>query len=335
MAARFLLDPMIHSAVVALLLVVLLINTVVLNGDGMDGPRTALFTASSIAPTPVAAPASPPAAPPPAPSTKRLLIGLPTTAKMAERLKAVIETWGSVYFGGRFDFSREVDIMVFADDLMPDGQKNAEAALALVGASVGAARGRVGIVPLPGSGGYPPKKKAFRMFRWMADNMIDEYDYFAKADDDSYLVIPDLMPIVDSMASREVPFFGRTGSYKFQDANIQYCSGGAGYFIHRETLHGAAEDGGLERCLERSPVPNEDVSVGWCLTSHLDLGVSECEKTESSKFKGQRFYHTDPWTWKTVDVPKFIAEHDTVSLHKLLSNRLRDVNRAYRGKFGL
>lgn len=34
---------------------------------------------------------------------------------------------------------------------------------------------------------YPPQKKSFAMVKWMAENYLDEFDWFLRADDDLYV----------------------------------------------------------------------------------------------------------------------------------------------------
>lgn len=109
-------------------------------------------------------------------------------------------------------------------------------------------------------------------FKWAHDHELANYDWFLKADDDTYVVMENLRYMLLPHNVDEPVYFG----CKFKPFTKQgYMSGGAGYVLSREALrkfvaealndpnkcsqgHGGAEDAEMGKCLERIGVKAGD-----------------------------------------------------------------------------
>jgi glycoprotein-N-acetylgalactosamine 3-beta-galactosyltransferase len=109
-------------------------------------------------------------------------------------------------------------------------------------------------------------------FKWAHDNELDKFDWFLKADDDTYVIVENLRYMLLPHDAKEPVYFG----CKFKPFTTQgFMSGGAGYVLSREALrkfvaeglsddkkcspdHGGAEDAEMGKCLERIGVKAGD-----------------------------------------------------------------------------
>ena len=110
--------------------------------------------------------------------------------------------------------------------------------------------------------------KTMRAFDLAFKEELDRYDWFMKADDDSYVILENLRYFLSIYSHGNPVFFGH--HFK-NDVDQGYFSGGAGYVISREALrrfgnrkHGdCASDYGYEdvefgRCMEKLGVKPGD-----------------------------------------------------------------------------
>ena len=75
--------------------------------------------------------------------------------------------------------------------------------------------------------------KTKNAFTYVYKNYYQEYDWFVKADDDTYMVIENLRYLLKDYNSSHPLYFGR----KFKPYVDQgYMSGGAGYVLSKEAL---------------------------------------------------------------------------------------------------
>ncbi|CAD5232087.1 unnamed protein product [Bursaphelenchus xylophilus] len=106
-------------------------------------------------------------------------------------------------------------------------------------------------------------QKTKRAFKYVYDHYGSEYDWFVKADDDTFMFVENLRFMLMNYNKEEPIYFGcnfkvivRTG----------YMSGGAGYILSHEALRRFVEDGlsDPKKC-KAADTGDEDVEVGRCL----------------------------------------------------------------------
>jgi len=100
--------------------------------------------------------------------------------------------------------------------------------------------------------------------KYIFDKYSNQYDWFMKADDDTYVIVESLRAFLSQHDPRDPVYFG----HKLRPFVKQgYMSGGSGYVLSREALRRLVKLGiekGLARChLEETEV--EDVRIGQCL----------------------------------------------------------------------
>lgn len=134
------------------------------------------------------------------------------------------------------------------------------------------------IVSLPGvDDTYPPQKKVYHMLRYMHDHYINQFNWFMRADDDSYIRIPELLEFLSALDPSEDLYIGSPGMGRQEDldrvkllSHERYCMGGPGVIFSRALLIKLAPH--LEDCLENEVVSyNEDVEVGRCVSRRLQV----------------------------------------------------------------
>lgn len=124
---------------------------------------------------------------------------------------------------------------------------------------------------------YPPQKKSFLMLLYMYEHYGDRFEWFMRADDDVYVRGDKLGEFLRSVDSRKPQFIGQAGrgTNSERDAlaldyNENFCMGGPGVLISRETLRRVAPH--VKYCLKHLYTTHEDVELGRCVAKFA--GVS-------------------------------------------------------------
>ncbi|KAM7533405.1 hypothetical protein Aperf_G00000120657 [Anoplocephala perfoliata] len=104
-------------------------------------------------------------------------------------------------------------------------------------------------------------EKTRQAFFYAEKNLLNDYDFFMKADDDSYVIVENLRFILAKLDPNQPFIMGRRFN-KFVKQG--YLSGGAGYVVSRAALKLIAEGMGKEMpsCKKRGGA--EDVNLGAC-----------------------------------------------------------------------
>ncbi|KAE9415416.1 hypothetical protein Angca_004267 [Angiostrongylus cantonensis] len=126
---------------------------------------------------------------------------------------------------------------------------------------------------------YPPQKKSFAMVKWMAENYLDEFDWFLRADDDLYVRGDELEKFLRSLDSSRAHAIGQAGLGNSAEYGLlalgstdNYCMGGPGVVMSRETLRLLSPH--LKSCLEHLLTTHEDVELGRCIRRHVGVACT-------------------------------------------------------------
>lgn len=105
--------------------------------------------------------------------------------------------------------------------------------------------------------------KTKEAFKWIYNNELNNYDWFLKADDDTFVVIENLRFMLLAYSPSSPIYFGcRFKKYMKQG----YMSGGAGYVLSREAVKRFVEDSLTDshKC-KSAGTGAEDAEIGKCL----------------------------------------------------------------------
>ena len=182
---------------------------------------------------------------------KRLYVSVMTARSLLQtRAVAINQTWGQ--YAPRLDFY-----------IAEDALSNHTADLPLIG-----------LPDVPD--GYPPLKKFFRTLQYIADHFIDEYSWFMRADDDSYVRVPELLDFLSLLDPSELLYIGSPGMGRKEDLNKLglythelYCLGGPGTVFSRALLKKLRPH--LEKCLGEATTYHDDAEVGKCISRNIGI----------------------------------------------------------------
>ncbi|XP_019641054.1 PREDICTED: chondroitin sulfate synthase 1-like [Branchiostoma belcheri] len=136
---------------------------------------------------------------------------------------------------------------------------------------------RLPVVSLPGVSDdvYPPQTKAFRMLQHVCRTHGQRYDWFMRADDDSYIHVDRLMRFLAKIDSSKKVYMGQPGygfpavRHKLGLNGRNFCMGGPGVMFSRAAIQALCPH--LETCMEEVMSAEEDVEIGRCVTNHLHI----------------------------------------------------------------
>ncbi|XP_050400049.1 glycoprotein-N-acetylgalactosamine 3-beta-galactosyltransferase 1 [Patella vulgata] len=131
-------------------------------------------------------------------------------------------------------------------------------------------------------GRYHLTNKTYTSLLYLYRHHGREYDWFLKADDDTYIIVENLRYMLNSFDPKSPLFIGR----KFKTVVPNgYMSGGAGYVLSRRALELIVTKGVHNKTL--CPIWSmEDVDIGRCATN---VGVSHVDSS-ADVYGKQRFH---------------------------------------------
>ncbi|XP_039502562.1 glycoprotein-N-acetylgalactosamine 3-beta-galactosyltransferase 1 [Drosophila santomea] len=125
-----------------------------------------------------------------------------------------------------------------------------------------------------------PKTRA--ALQYVYKHHFQKYDWFLKADDDTYVIMENLLAFLHAYDFREPVYFGN----KFrQHVKEGYMSGGAGYVLSKMALHRLVKlgFGNSSICTSRN-YGYEDVELGRCLAGVAVVGGDSRDEHGLSRF---------------------------------------------------
>ena len=103
--------------------------------------------------------------------------------------------------------------------------------------------------------------KTFRAFRYVYKHHFDDFDWFMRTDDDSYVIMENLRYFLSAQDTNKAVHFG----HKFKAVvRSGYFAGGPGVILSREALRRFSTTEGIKLCPE-SHYGFDDVNIGRCM----------------------------------------------------------------------
>lgn len=208
---------------------------------------------------------------------RQLYVGVMTARKLLHtRATAINQTWGK--------YAPKLEFYVASPNLTtgPKRVQSSDSSEPLP------------LILLPGiSDGYPPLTKFFRMLEYMAEHYIEEFNWFMRADDDSYVRMPELLDFLHQLDSSKNLYIGAPGVGRPEDlgliqlyTNELYCLGGPGTLFSRTLLKKLAPH--LEECLAEATSYHDDAEVGKCISRRIGI---QCTSSNEVSSMGQTTPH--------------------------------------------
>ena len=112
--------------------------------------------------------------------------------------------------------------------------------------------------------------KTKNAFQYVYNNHYEDYDWFVKADDDTFMIVENLRYFLKDFDTNKPIFFGHPQAIK-KYPNLVYFSGGAGYVLSKEALKSFVETGLKDpKLCSQDAGGAEDIEMGKCMEN---LGV--------------------------------------------------------------
>ncbi|CAD5116070.1 DgyrCDS5000 [Dimorphilus gyrociliatus] len=122
---------------------------------------------------------------------------------------------------------------------------------------------------------YPPQKKSFRMLQHMC-RLSDSYEWFMRADDDSYIKIEQLIKFLNGIDSNQLHYIGQAGFGRMDEklglGTSIYCMGGPGVIFSSVLLQKVCPH--IESCLGNITSKHEDTEIGRCINRHIGINCT-------------------------------------------------------------
>ncbi|KAK3743745.1 hypothetical protein RRG08_043477 [Elysia crispata] len=154
--------------------------------------------------------------------------------------------------------------------------------------------------------------KTMRAFKYLHDHHLQEFDWFLKADDDTYVIVENLRYFLSNEDPREPIYFGQ----RFKPFVKQgYASGGGGYVLSREALRRFGAEGYAKSSLCARDRGAEDIEMGRCLQNlgvHLKPSLDALGRTRFHCFTPERFI--------MGAVPKWFNSYDLDGIKASITN---------------
>lgn len=127
-------------------------------------------------------------------------------------------------------------------------------------------------------------KLQFKMFKYMYEHFINNYEWFMRVEDTTYVKTDKLLEFINSVNSSQMAYIGHPTAALFSSQEgfhtthttsndlynqERYCLGTTGVIISRTALLGVAPS--LDNCVEEALTEDDDKELGRCLYNVLNL----------------------------------------------------------------
>ena len=117
------------------------------------------------------------------------------------------------------------------------------------------------------------------MLKYMAENYLGTYEWFMMHDDDAYMNLDVLLPLLRSVDSSNPVYMGNPGYGRDMrdkiSTDMNFCQGGPGVIFSKEALRQLHPM--LDYCLYHNKTVHDDLEIGRCMNR---LGIKCTEAWE-------------------------------------------------------
>ncbi|KAK6186502.1 hypothetical protein SNE40_008531 [Patella caerulea] len=145
--------------------------------------------------------------------------------------------------------------------------------------------------------------KTIRAFTYCYENYGQDFDWFMKADDDTYVIVENLRKFVSNYSSSDPIYFGHNFYKYFKQG---YMSGGAGYVLSKEALRVFVTKGVAKTkpVCHIQDVRNEDILMGACMEK---LAVKAIDTVD--EYQRERFLPLDLIEYTVTGFPFWLPDY--------------------------